>query len=469
MGTSSTSLTNLTGSLASSTSGTGLGTGINVQQFVQFALANQTAQITNLQNQQTALGSQEGEIATINSQLSSLSDAVAALRDPLGALTAETATSSQPTVLGATASGAATPGAHTIAIANLATTSSYYSDAAASSSTTLANGDSIAISVGGSQIVSVTTSSTTNTLDQVADAINSATSAVHLSVINDANGARLALVSATSGAPGEITVSGGLHVAGGPNTALSFHQASQGLNANLTVDGVPVTSTSNTVSSVINGVTLNLAAPTGNNPVSLTVAPDTTSATTAINNFVTAYNTVAKEISGQFAINSDGTGGGVLKDDNSLREVQSALLSAVAYAIPGNNGAVNLASIGVNLQGDGTLAVDSATLNTALSSNSAAVQNLFQNATSGFAQNLSNAITNITSPSSGILTLDNNSIQALASSLTSQINDLQAALQVQETNLTTIYSNVNTTLQELPLLQNQLSSQIASLSSSSSK
>ena len=457
-----------TTSTGSTTSGTGLGQGIDVQQFVQFAVANQQAQITNLQTEETNLGSQNSEIATITSDLANLQTAATALGDPLGALgNAETATSSNPGTLTATASSTSSPGVHTISVSNLATTSSYYTDEAASSSTALASGDTIAISVGGNSVASVTTSSSDNTLSQIAAAINAQTTAVQASVITDANGARLAIVSSISGAPGNIGVTGSLHLASAGNTPIAFHQATAGVNASLTVDGVPVGSTSNTVTGAISGVTLNLAAPTlvngVDNPISLTVGPDTSQATTAINNFVSAYNTVVTEINNQFAVASDGTGGGVLENDPSLQAAQSALLAAASFSVTGNNGIVNLASIGVNLNDDGTLSVDNGALSTALSSNFSAVQNLFQNAATGFAQNLTTTINNVSGPGNGILTLDAQSNTSQVQDLGQQITDLQQALTVQEAQLTTVYSQVNTTLQELPLLESQLSQQVASI------
>lgn len=472
MSTSASPLSSVDSSLGTTgsgtTSGTGLGAGINVQQFVQYAVAGQTAAITALQTDKTTLGSQVGEIATITSDLANLQTAAAALSDPLGALDAEVATSSNSNTLTATAAGTATSGAHTISIANLATTSSYYTDEAPSSSTPLASGDTISITVGTSTVpvASITTTASDNTLDQIAAAINLQTSAVQASVITDANGSRLALVSSSSGLPGVIGTTGSLHLAGTANTALNFHQAAPGLNASLTVDGVPVSSTTNTVSGAINGVILNLTAPTLVNsvdtPVSLTVAPDTAQASTAVNNLVTAYNAVITEINNQSTVNSDGTVSGVLANDPALQSAQGLLLGATTYSIPGNNGIVNLASIGVNLNDDGTLSVDSSALSSALSTNFASVQNLLQNSSTGFAQNLSTAITNITGPS-GVLTLDSQSYTSAAQSDTQQISDLQAALTAQEATLTTTYSEANDTLQELPLLENQLSQQLAGI------
>jgi flagellar capping protein FliD len=106
--------------------------------------------------------------------------------------------------------------------------------------------------------------------------------------------------------------------------------------------------------------------------------------------------------------------------------------------------------------------VDNSALSSALSSNYSAVQTFLQAATTGFAQNLSKAISNITDSGSGVLTLDANGLQQSAQSLGQRVTDLQAALLVRQRALTQVYAQVNTTLQQLPLLQAQLSQQLAS-------
>ncbi len=310
--------------------------------------------------------------------------------------------------------------------------------------------------MGTNAAATVTVDSTNNTLSQLADTINNQNIGVSASVIQDSNGYRLALVSTASGAPGDITVSGN-------NSSLSFTKAVTGTNASLVVDGIPISSASNTVSNVISGVTLNLGSPSPTTPVTVNVNPDTTQATTAINNLVSAYNTVITEINSQFNVASDGSGGGPLEADNSLRDVQAQLLGALSYSIPGNSGIVNLASIGVNFNNDGTLSVDSGKLTSTLSSNFSAVQNLLQNSTNGFSQNLSAVLANVNGAGTGILSLDAQSVTSTSQSLTKQISDLQAALLVQQTNLTTVYAQVNTTLQELPLLESQITQQLASV------
>jgi flagellar hook-associated protein 2 len=393
-------------------------------------------------------------------------------------------------------------------INNQATT--YQSDSVATGGTALATGDTLTISAGALPVASVTVDSSNNTLDQIAAAINAQTSAVsatvvtdangaHLSIagtssdstapisvggtlhrtdtstinfnqqsalsatiIQDANGSRLAIVSNSSGAPGNLTLTGQLHNTN--NSIINFNQASAGLNAVLSVDSVPISSASNEVSNVINGVTLNLTAPTvSGNPASLTVSPDTASITTGINNFVTAYNTAISAINAQFQVNSDGSGVQPLEADGSLRDAQQQLLSAGSYSTSGTGGEVNLSSFGITTNDDGTLSVDSGALANALSSNYSGVQSFFQAASTGFGKNLNTVLSNLNGPANGELTLDNQAMSQASSALGSQITDLQSQLAAQTQNLTQIYSQVNTTLEELPLLQEQLSQQLSTI------
>jgi flagellar hook-associated protein 2 len=455
--------TSITGGALTGTTGStpGLGQGINVNQFVQLALTGDQANITNLQNQQSAIAAQTSALTQITSTLTALQSAASALNDPLGALDSQVATSSNSNLLAATASSNAVAGVHTIAVTRLATTSSYYSDAVATGSTPLATGDTISVSAGGSSVASVTVDSTNNTLDKLAAAINNQTTAVRASVINDANGARLAFVSAVTGAPGNLAVSGSLHLTDTGHTQINFNQAVEGLNASLTVDGVPISSTTNSVSGVISGVTLNLAAPTGNTPVTLSVAPDTSGATAAINQFVSTYNTAINAINAQFQVSASGSGAGALEADGSLREAQQSLLAAVSYSTTGTGGAVNLASFGIAMNNDGTLTANSGALASALASNFSGVQSFLQTASTGFAANLGKVLTNLTDSAGGVLGLDAQGLTQSSQALTQHISDLQAAMAVKQQNLIAIYAQVNATLQELPLLQSQLSQQLA--------
>jgi flagellar capping protein FliD len=92
----------------------------------------------------------------------------------------------------------------------------------------------------------------------------------------------------------------------GNTSSLSFTKAVTGTNASLIVDGIPISGATNTVSNVINGVTLNLSSPSPNTPVTVSVNHDTNQVTNAINNLVSAYNTVINEINSHFNVAPDG-------------------------------------------------------------------------------------------------------------------------------------------------------------------
>jgi flagellar hook-associated protein 2 len=427
---------------------------INVQTLLQSAEEANAIPLQLLQQEQSNLSTQTSAMQSIETDINTLQTAVSALSNTSGSVNSLTATSSDSNVLSASADPTATPGTHAIVVNSLATTSSYYTDAVASSSTAIANG-SFQISVGGGQAATVTVDGTNDTLSALAAAINGQKLGVTASVITDANGARLAIVSNTSGSSGNVVVSNN-------TTGLTFNQAAAGANASLTVDGVPINSSSNTISSVIPGVTLNLAGAAPNSTVSLSIAPDASQATSAINAFVTAWNKVVQDLNSQFDVASDGSGGGPLEADNTLRGIQSQLLSAVTTSISGNNGFVNLASIGVNMNDDGTLSVDSGVLSNALGSNFGSVQSMLQG-TSGVATFLSTTLNQITDPSQGSITLDLQGMSQTSQSLTQQIDTMQSQLTVQNQALASQYAQMETTLQEMPLLQQQITQQLTSL------
>ena len=427
---------------------------IDVQSLLSSAIAATQAPLTLLQQQQTTVQTQSAAMQSIGNDVTALTTAAHALTDSTGAINALAAASSNTNVLSASADATAQAGTHSIVVNSLATTASDYTNAVASATTALATG-SFQIAVGSAAPATVTVDGTDNTLNGLAAAINGRNLGVTASVITDANGARLALVSNTAGSSGTLTISN--------NTAgLTFNQAAAGTNASLTVDGVPVSSTSNTVLGVIPGVTLNLAGAAPGTTVNLTLTPDVNQASSAVNQFVSAWNKVIGDINAQFNVSANGTGGGALEADNNLRDIQNQLLSSVTYSIAGNNGLVNLSSIGINMNTDGTLSLDAGTLSNALSGNFAAVQNLLQG-TSGVGSFVANTLNQISDPTQGSIALDLQGMSQTNTDLAQQINAMQTLISSQTQALTQEYAQMQTTLDEMPQLQQQMTEQLAGL------
>ena len=442
------------------TTGLGLNQGLNVQQTVSTLASAAQATEQPLLDEQTSYNSQQSALSNINDGLNNLQTAVQALQDPLGGLDSTTASSSNSYVLTASTSTGAATGSHVVLVNSLATTASYATNALASDSTTFGVGQ-FTLQVGSGSPVTITVDSSNNTLSSQASYINSQDYGVTANVITDATGSRLSLVSDTSGAPGDLTISGN-------TTGLTFNKTAAGANSSLTVDGVQLNTTSNSVAGVIPNVTLNLTG-TSTNPVALTVATDATKASTAINNFVSAYNAVIQAINTQFTYTAGATQQPPLISDVALGQVQQNLYSDVNYSISGNNGIASLASMGITLQSDGTLQVDNSTLNAALSGNSAAVQNFFQqtSGTNGYAVNFGNDLLNLTNTATGPLYIDLQGISQNLQSLQNDINDFQTRLDQQKQIWLQEYTQVNSTLQTLPLMLQQINGQLSSIGGSS--
>ncbi|HVA63540.1 MAG TPA: flagellar filament capping protein FliD [Terriglobales bacterium] len=447
MSTASSALSGVTGS-----SSTG---SFDPQTYVAQIIASEQGPEQLMQQQVSTLSAQATALSSISTQLDSLQTAVFALNDFQGALAAKTATTSNSAVATATADANASAGSHTLTVANLASTSSASSSVLTDGNTTFATG-SFSLQVGTGTATNITVDSTNNTLNGLAAAINGQGLGVMASVVVDPSGARLALVSNTSGAPGDLTISSN-------TTGLTLTKSVTGTNANFTLDGISLASTSNTATGVLPGVTLQLAGVSAT-PVTIAVAPDTTQATTAIQNFVTAYNAVIQSLNTQFTYNSTTQSTGPLGADGTIMQLQQQLLGDAAFSVSGNSGVTNLAAIGVNMNEDGTLTVDSSALNASMASNYNAVVNLFQQVTpAGFATNFNNDLLNITDPAQGPIVVDQNGIAQSTTALNQQITDFQNNLNAQQQQLLQVYSQVAVTLQTMPTMLAQVQSQMASV------
>ena len=435
------------------------GTGIDVQNLVSETIAVEAGPLTLMQQQQSTLTTQATALQNLGTDLQSLQTAIDALTGAASQFSAAQATSSDSSVLTASAANGTPPAAHSVTVANLASTSSYYTAPLATSATPTGTG-TFNIKVGTATAVPITVNSSNNTLAGIAATINATKNiGVTASVITDASGARLAIVANASGAPGDITVSG-------DTVKLGFVKSSPGTNASLNVDGVPISSSTNTVASVIPGVTLNLLGPTApGETVSVVVGPDPTQAVSAVNSFVSAFNKVIGDLNAQFTIDPTTGQGGPLASDSSLSIVQSQILQAAAFSTTGNNGIVNLQSLGITLNNDGTLSVDSGTLDAALQTNFSAVQSFFQSAASGFGQNFDAQLNALTDPATGVIASDLLGVNQSQQSLTQQISDFQAQLTTQQQTLTAQYSQINSELELLPLMKAQITGQLGTLAS----
>ncbi len=426
--------------------------GIDVNSTVAQLIDAERARERQWQSQQNALQTQAASLNVINNLVSTLTDKLNLLKDPVGAFTARTASSSQPNIVGASAAAGATPANHIVVVNNVATTGAWYSSSVAAGTTPLAAG-SFDLKVGSGSTTTITVGSGVNTLNDLATSINNQNLGVTATVVNDANGARLALVSTNSGSAADFTISNA--------TGLTFTRAVSGANASLTVDGIPINSASNTVTGVIAGVTFNLASAAPGTPVSVSVSNDSSQVSQAVSDFVTAYNAAITNVNSQFSFNQTTQTAGPLSGDSTIRLLQSSLLGIGGYSSSTSGSISTLGDLGISMNKDGTLSLDSSKLNSALQNNFSSVQTFLQGtASNGFAASLVSQLSTFSDPISGAFTIDLQSINNETSDLQDQIDNFEVFISGETTRLTAVYNQVDIILQQLPLIQKQIDAQL---------
>jgi flagellar hook-associated protein 2 len=358
--------------------------------------------ITALQKKQATYQSQISAYGQVKSALATFQAAAQALSAPAKFMV-YTGTVSNPDVLSVTAGSGATPASYQIETSQLAQQQKIGSGDYASTSTVVGTG-SLTIQIGtydagagtftqnsAQPAATITIDSSNNTLAGIRDAINAANAGVSASIINDGTGNRLVLTSSKSGVDNGIKLT--TTDADGNNTdtaglsALAFDpaatagagknqsQLAAARNALFTVDGIAISKPSNTVTDAIQGVTLNLAQTNVGKPVSVAINQDTQSITSAIQTFVQTYNNADKILRNLSAYNAQNQSASVLTGDSTVRALESQMRATLTGSV--GSSLSTLSSIGVAFQPDGTLAVDSSKLQTALSTNFSKVSSLF--------------------------------------------------------------------------------------------
>jgi flagellar hook-associated protein 2 len=427
-------------SFGSATSGQGFDVATTVTQIQ----ASEQAIETPWQTQLTTLQAQDTVFSSLGTDLSTLTSSLQTLTDVEGVFALMEGSSSNTDVLNLTSAGAgAVAGSHTITATQLAQTSSYVSTAITNASDTLSGSVTI-------QNKTFTVDSTDNTLASLSAAINSADIGVTASVLTDSSGSRLSLVSGTSGAAGQLAVTASLSDASSGNSSITFQTGETGQDAKLTVDGVSITSPSNTVTNAIPGVTFQLLSASSTNPVPVQVqiTNDTTDIGTAMSSFVSAYNAVVNDITTQEGKDSSGNPE-PLFGNPTINQLQSAL-SGSLFTGAASGTISNITQLGLTVNDDGTLTLDPNALNSALNTSFADVSGFLQN-TGSFGQTMATTLNNLgTQAPNGAIYLAQQQNTAQEAALNLNITNENSLLAAQKTTLTTELNTANEILQSIP-------------------
>ncbi|MGH7074162.1 MAG: flagellar filament capping protein FliD [Stellaceae bacterium] len=382
---------------------TGVSSGIltssEITSLIQQASAAYDAPITALQKAEQPISTKISALGQVQNSLSSLQSALASLAD-VQSLPQRTATSSSGDVAASVTNAAAT-GTYQIGNIHLASAETLLSSGFQSASGALGAG-SLSIQVGSGAATTLTIASGEDNLADIASTINSAGLGVSANVVFDGTNYSLMLTGQDTGTTHAFSVSGsGGLAAFGYSTGVS---GSQGLtaettaqNASFSLNGLAITSGSNTISGTVAGLTLTLAA---SGSATVSVGQNTAPLVQAAQSVVSGMNTALATIN-QYASYSQTSGAGPLLGDVGLQIVRTDLLDAVSSFNGGfaSGGLNSLGAVGFGISKTGQITLDTATLTTAAQSNYTAVAGLLGSI--GIASNPNVAVSNLGAATSG--------------------------------------------------------------------
>jgi flagellar hook-associated protein 2 len=466
-----------------SVSSAGVGSGLDVESIVSKLMEVEKAPLTQLQTKQTGIQTKVSAFASLKSAISTFRDAARALTTP-STWAATTGTSGDSGTVTAASTGTAAPGSYSVTVQNLAAAQSVASGTF-TSATALVGAGTMHIDLGtwstsptsfaaqsGSSGVDISVAGT-DTLSDVRDKINAAKGGVTASIVTDTTGSRLVMTSSTTGAANAFRVtaveSGGAGLSGlaydpaNGTTGTSLTQPAA--NAKATVNGLSVTSATNSLTGAVEGMTLNLVKvnPT---PVLVTVAPDTTSISAAINTFATAYSALSTLLTTDTKYDSATSTAGPLQADTTAVSIQSQLRSVLGASSTASSMYSTLSQAGLEIQSDGTLKVNDSKLTTSLG-NLGQLKSLFANVDStgatqdGFAQRM-RSLADAMLSTDGVLT---SRTTGLATSLTDNAKrqaEVNTRLASTEARLRAQYTALDTKMASLTTLSTYITQQIAS-------
>lgn len=391
----------------------GLGSGLDINAIVEGLVAAEgDAKLAKLDRKEATLQAKLSSFGTLKSALASFGNAASTLAQ-ISTFRAHTSETSDFSLVRVSAGSTASPGTYSIEVTQLAKAHSLasapglFSDQGSAVGTGVLHisfgttvydpgtdyptGDDTYTSFSANTEISsvdIIISSTNNSLTGLRDAINDKNIGVQASIVNDGSGYRLLLTSESGLTQSmEITVTdddndnsdlAGLSAFTFSSTSTHMEQTQSGLDANFNVNGLNATASSNTVTSVIEGVTLTLLKTDAGTAATITISRDDGGIEDAIGTFVSRYNELIENLNSSTRFNAETGEAGVLLGDFTIRSVTQRLTrEMLSLSSTDRSGFKVLADIGITTSRTGTLSIDNTKLSDALKTNFESVVGLF--------------------------------------------------------------------------------------------
>jgi len=379
----------------------GIGSGLDIQGLVaQLVAAEGRPQSIRLNTEEARLQSKLSAVGSLTSALDALQTSFESLADP-DTFTGRTISLSSPDFVAATATSSAAPASYAVEVQQLASAQRLVSAPVATADTIIGTG-TLTLSLGGAsfsvEIVSDGEDSN-NTLTGIKDAINASTSntGIVAAIVTGVAGAQLILSGNETGAANQIVVTasggdGGLvpltYDPGNGITNLTELEAA--VDASALIEGILVTSATNTISDAIEGVEISLLDVNAPGETSIvSVDFDRDAAKAAVGKFVEAYNGLIDMVTDATRYDPESGTAGPLLGDTGLRNILFQLRREMGRVGVGASGSFGtLSELGITAEFDGKLSIDDTELVAALDSSLDGVVDFFSADESGLAVRL---------------------------------------------------------------------------------
>jgi flagellar hook-associated protein 2 len=435
----------------------GLASGIDTESLIDQLVNVEKQGARALEARKSNAGRRKAIVADLISKMQAFKTATTAMNTP-EEVRAFTATSSDETRVKVTGSGAAQPAQLAIRVSSLARAQTSVSSLFPSTDGTIPmvpGAGQLGIQVGDGEPVVVEFTSL-DTLDVVARSINEKVDGAHAEVINTGSGFQLAISSDEGGAANALTFTEG-------GSSLGFLAAGSvkvtAQDAAFTLNGIPITRTTNTVSDAISGLTFELRSvhAVTDPDTNISVATDPAGVEAKVKSLVDAFNGLADMVSGQLTYNGVARGQDSLFGDSTVRALQRSLSDLASRSYPHGEGEVSLGQLGISLGRDGRLSIDSARLAKAMSEDPKALEHLIAG-DAGIAVAVNDLVTQYTRAGDGFLS-------AKTGSLTREMSDFDLQIERIETRASRVGDQLRAQFKTLESLMSKFQSQQAALAS----
>ncbi|MFI3245823.1 MAG: flagellar filament capping protein FliD [Ferrimonas sp.] len=380
----------------------GIGSGLDIVSIVTASVnASFAPRTASFNAQEAQINTQISALGNLKSALSAFQESAQALQK-LDAFDKRTVSSSDSSTISATASSDSKAGSYNMVVSQLATNQKLGTAAVESADSTFGTG-SLTIAVGPVSIVDGEEVSSSLTIDigeedtlaDIAAKINDSDDnpGVTATIVNGRDGPQLVITSDKTGVENEMSISAtGSDALTGLFGDLTELQAAQ--DAEISIDGITVTSASNTISNAIEGLTLELKEANPDKNVTINVAMDVDGVKSSIEEFVNNFNALQSTLGSLTSYDAATETAGALQGDSLARGISSMLRSTVgnSYDVGGQNS--SLSAFGVTFNQSGQLEIDDTKLTEAITGNMSQLSALFSSEDTGLAYALDDRLEN---------------------------------------------------------------------------